>query len=164
MAKSKICTKCGKRKLFSEFHKHHMGKNGLNSFCKECKKVYNQKYRQTEQGKQSRHEADKRYRQTRKIETAERHKEYRRTIIGRLRQCFSGMKRRCIDPKQKCYNRYGGRGIQCLFKSSDEFVDYVINELKVDPRRLQIDRIDNNGHYEKGNIRFVTCKENCNNK
>ena len=41
---------------------------------------------------------------------------------------------------------------------------YVIDELRVDPRGLQIDRIDNDGHYEKGNIRFVTCVENNNNR
>lgn len=43
-------------------------------------------------------------------------------------------------------------------------MNYVVDILKVDPRGFDIDRIDNNGHYEKGNIRFVTHKENCNNR
>ncbi len=42
----------------------------------------------------------------------------------------------------------------------DEFRDYVTGVLGVDPRGLQCDRIDNEGHYERGNIRFVTAKEN----
>ena len=38
------------------------------------------------------------------------------------------------------------------------------DELKVDPRGLEIDRINNDGHYEPGNIRFVTRKENLANR
>ncbi|KKK51461.1 hypothetical protein LCGC14_3114730 [marine sediment metagenome] len=78
------------------------------------------------------------------------------------------MNQRCSDPKAHNYNRYGGRGIKCLFKSLDTFRDYVMNGSGYDTieklKGLQIDRIDNNGHYEKGNIRFVTAKENSNNR
>ena len=91
-------------------------------------------------------------------------REYKSTLIGQLRNCFSKIKQRCENPNATDYERYGGRGIRCNFKSSDEFVDYVVNTLKVDPRGLQIDRINNDGHYELGNIRFVTAKVNANNK
>lgn len=91
-------------------------------------------------------------------------KKYGATINGHLRRTFNSMKRRCNNPNIHNYSRYGGRGIRNKFKSADEFVDYVINELRVDPRGLQIDRIDNNGHYEKGNIRFVTAEVNTNNR
>ena len=37
--KTKICSKCGKRKKLSEFHKDKKGKNGLRSFCKECSRI-----------------------------------------------------------------------------------------------------------------------------
>lgn len=39
-----------------------------------------------------------------------------------------------------------------------------MNELKIDPRGLTIDRIDNSGNYEKGNIQFITHKENNQNR
>lgn len=74
------------------------------------------------------------------------------------------MKQRCTSPAYKNYKNYGGRGIKVCFKSANEFVDYVINILQVDPRGLQVDRIDNNGNYEPGNIRFVTHLENQHNK
>lgn len=81
---------------------------------------------------------------------------YYNTINGHLHHCFNAMKNRCINPKNKSYKNYGGRGIKCLFKSVDDFIDYVVNELHADPRGLTIDRIDNDGHYERGNIQFVT--------
>ena len=91
-------------------------------------------------------------------------REYRKTIKGCLKSRFRNIKERCNNPKRKAYERYGGRGIKCLFNSPDEFINYVINELQIDPRNLQIDRIDNDGHYEPGNIRFVTSKINNNNR
>ncbi len=63
---------------------------------------------------------------------------------------------RCNNPNDVSYKYYGGRGIQCLFESCSEFTNYVINELQVDPRGLQIHRINNNGNYEPGNIKFLT--------
>jgi len=89
---------------------------------------------------------------------------YRQTISGCLRDRYKTMKSRCENPKAINYERYGGRGIKCMFYSADEFVDYVVNTLKVDPRGLQIDRINNDGNYEAGNIRFVTAKVNANNR
>lgn len=164
MAKSKRCIGCGEQKSFVAFDKHPMGKNGLNPRCKKCRSIDAKKYGQTEQGKRTHRKASKKWRRMHKIECIKRNKEYRDTIIGYLRNRFLDMKRRCTDSKQECYKNYGGRGIKCLFKSSDEFVNYVIDVLKVDPRGLTIDRIDNDGNYEKGNIRFVTRIENNRNK
>ncbi len=145
--KTKICSKCKKEKSYSEFCKKSSGKYGLNSCCRKCKNIY-----------------DRKRNQVYKIEENKRCKKYYQTIIGCLHNRFSNMKQRCNDPKIKSYKNYGGRGIKCLFKSFDEFANYVINELKVDPRNLIIDRINNDGHYEKDNIRFVTQAENNRNK
>lgn len=76
-----------------------------------------------------------------------------------LRNTYARIIERCNKTSHPKYRYYGGRGIECRF-TSDEFVDYVVNVLKVDPRGLECDRIDNDGHYEKGNIQFITHKEN----
>lgn len=89
---------------------------------------------------------------------------YQKTPIGRLRQCFKSIKQRCNNLNNSDYKYYGGKGIKCLFKSSDEFVNYIFNILKTNPQGLTIDRIDNNGHYEPGNIRFITQAENNKNR
>ena len=101
---------------------------------------------------------------THKVNKARNSKKYRSTIKGCLNERFHRMKERCVDLRHPRYKDYGGRGICCCFSSVKEFTDYVINELQIDPRGLQIDRINNNGNYEPGNIRFVTAKENCNNR
>lgn len=76
---------------------------------------------------------------------------------------FKSAKSRCNNSKNVSYPNYGGRGIKFLFK--DGFVDFVNYCLEIGWKEgLQIDRIDNNGNYERGNIRFVTHKENQNNK
>ena len=137
------CSRCKEIKSLSEFHKDSHAKNGYCSRCKKC---------------------IKKYRQTHKKERAKYDKDYCHTLIGNLRHRFVFIKQRCNNSKCINYKYYGGRGIKVKFKNADEFVNYVINELQIDPRGLTIDRIDNNGHYEKGNIRFVTAKVNANNK
>jgi hypothetical protein len=74
---------------------------------------------------------------------------------------FSGMKRRCENPNERCYPRYGGAGILCKFRSFEEFFDEVGR--RPSPHH-SIDRIDNTGHYERGNVRWATLHEQSRNK
>lgn len=180
--KSKKCSKCKKLKSVSNFHKHRAKKDGLQSRCKQCEIIYQQsnkrrtyqkKYRQNhkieiteyrqnykiEQAKYS-----KQYQQNHKVETTKRRQAYYKTLRGYLRYIFHSMQQRCNNSKLKQYKNYGDRGIKCLFKNVDEFIDYVINVLQTDPRGLQINRINNDSHYKPGNIRFVTAKVNANNR
>lgn len=39
----KICNKCNKEKLISEFYKHSSTKDGYNTICKDCMKAYERK-------------------------------------------------------------------------------------------------------------------------
>ena len=43
--KTKVCTKCGKEKPLSEFHKRKESKDGYKSRCKECIKEIDHEYR-----------------------------------------------------------------------------------------------------------------------
>ncbi len=92
-----------------------------------------------------------------------RRKEYYATLKGHLGRVFNGMNQRCNNPKIHNYSRYGGRGIQNKFVPPDEFRNYVIDELGItcieQIKGLHIHRIDNDGHYEIGNIKFLTPDE-----
>ena len=141
----KTCCQCNKvyPNAVGFFHKDKQKKGGFRPDCKICR-LNNKKYRYMK----------------RKYA-----KKYYNTIIGHLNSVHYKMIQRCSNNKTHNYNRYGGRGIKCKFKTRLEFIDYVLKELfNVDLDNLQIDRIDNNGDYEPGNIRFVTAKENCNNR
>jgi hypothetical protein len=59
---------------------------------------------------------------------------------------------RCTNPNDPAYINYGGRGIEFRFISFEEF----FAELGECPKYLTLDRIDNDGHYEKGNVRWAT--------
>jgi len=74
------------------------------------------------------------------------------------------MKQRCSNPKNKDYRYYGARGIKIEFEKFNDFYDYIVNTLSIDPHGLTIDRINNNGNYARGNIRFVSQAENNRNR
>lgn len=170
---NRVCTKCGIEypATAEYFYRDKSRKDGLKSHCKRCCAVYQQsekgkavirRYQRTEKGKVTGRAAVKRYQQTEKGRVT--NKRYYNTLKGYLCTVYHHIKQRCTNPKCRSYKDYGGRGIKCFFGSLDGFRNYVMNILQIDPRGLEIDRIDNDGHYEPGNIRFVTCKENNNNK
>lgn len=66
------------------------------------------------------------------------------------------MRERCNNPKVHNYNRYGGRGIKCKIKNWKE----IVNHIGPKPgENWTIDRINTNGHYEIGNIRWATYQQ-----
>lgn len=82
----------------------------------------------------------------------------------RLTNIYYGMRDRCLNPGNRNFHRYGGRGIvicpEWLY-SKDAFIKWSLdngyNAL------LTIDRINNDGNYEPSNCRWITPKENVRN-
>jgi hypothetical protein len=70
---------------------------------------------------------------------------------------YSNAKQRCNNAKNSMYKNYGGRGIVFLFNNFREFWEHIGPR----PEGLSLDRINNNGNYEFGNVMWSTQKEQC---
>lgn len=68
------------------------------------------------------------------------------------------MIRRCHEPQNKDYPRYGGRGITVCDKWRKDFAAFYA-DMGERPDRRQLDRINNNKGYEPGNCRWATDRE-----
>lgn len=83
----------------------------------------------------------------------------------RLYQVWMGMKARCYNENACKYPRYGGRGIVICDEWLNDFMSFynwsMENGYKED---LTIDRINNDGNYEPSNCRWVTLKQQSNNR
>jgi hypothetical protein len=68
---------------------------------------------------------------------------------------WQSMKGRCLDPNNKDFPRWGGRGVtvfQDWIESFEAFYDHVGPR----PKGTSLDRIDNRRGYEPGNVRWAT--------
>lgn len=84
---------------------------------------------------------------------------------NKLLSRFRHMLERCYDPKNKSYYRYGGRGIEVCPEWKEDFSNFEKWALSHGYQEdLAIDRIDNDGNYSPDNCRFVTLKENNQNR
>ena len=72
-----------------------------------------------------------------------------------LQKRLAAAKQRCENPKARNYHLYGGRGIKFNFPSVLSAGIWILKNVENVRQDLEMDRIDNDGNYEKGNIRFV---------
>ena len=69
---------------------------------------------------------------------------------------YESAKRRCNNKYSHNYENYGGRGIKFLFETFNDFY----RELGPKPTiKHTVDRIDNDGNYEPGNVKWATTEE-----
>lgn len=77
---------------------------------------------------------------------------------------WRAMIQRTTNPRNKRYADYGGRGIRVCREWRESFQAFARDVGPGFSSELQLDRIDVNGNYEPGNVRWVTRSENERNK
>jgi hypothetical protein len=78
---------------------------------------------------------------------------------------WMGMRARCNNPNHIHFCHYGGRGISVCSEwatNSKAFIDWALANGYRD--ELQLDRADNDGPYSPENCRWVTRKQNAQNR
>ena len=85
--------------------------------------------------------------------------------IPLLKDRWYAMYSRCNNLSSKLAKHYGLRGIECRFESCEVYVAWVLEHLPHPTYRgVDVDRRDNDGHYEPGNLRLVSRRVNNSNK
>lgn len=98
----------------------------------------------------------------RKLRQRERHRAHYSLYFR-----WKNMMRRCYDKTNRSYPRYGERGVHVVAPLNiwSEYKKHILSlvDNENDIFGNHIDRIDNNGNYEIGNLRVVSVKDNLEN-
>lgn len=74
------------------------------------------------------------------------------------------MIQRCTNPKRAKFAIYGGRGISVCHRWRASFADFLADVGPRPGRGFSLDRIDVNGNYEPGNVRWSSATEQSRNR
>jgi hypothetical protein len=80
---------------------------------------------------------------------------------------WHSMIQRCTNPNKNNYRHYGGRGITVYpgwLKDRKAFERYILETLGPRPEGYSLDRIDNDGGYVPGNLRWASRSDQQRNK
>lgn len=92
-------------------------------------------------------------------------KEHWKHRLSRTKEyrAWLGAKSRCYSPIRKDFKYYGGRGIKMCDQWRDDFEAFLAH-IGPCPYGLTLDRINNDGNYEPGNVHWVTPKQQAANR
>ena len=81
---------------------------------------------------------------------------------SKIHETWTNIKQRCFNPNNKAYKNYGERGITMYTAWIDDFqafYEYVSTLEHYGEEGYTLDRENNDGNYEPGNLRWATKKE-----
>jgi hypothetical protein len=79
-------------------------------------------------------------------------------------KAWSNMIERCYTPSHQDYERYGARSISVCDEWRQSFSAFLAHVGKRPSPLHSLDRINNDGNYIHGNVRWATKKEQANNR
>lgn len=77
---------------------------------------------------------------------------------------WAGMKQRCTNPNKKDWADYGGRGISVCPEWFNDFGRFLADVGFRPSSNHSLERKDNNGNYEPGNVKWATAQEQARNR
>lgn len=92
------------------------------------------------------------------------HGEARRENATAEYRAWVEMRQRCYNSHRRGYKNYGGRGIQVCAEWRHSFSAFLNDVGRRPSADHSLDRINVDGHYEPGNVRWATWLEQCRNR
>ena len=82
----------------------------------------------------------------------------------KLQSAYKNMLDRCYNPEAPGYSHYGGRGIIVCGSWLQDKEQFIKDVGIPEQDNFQLDRINTDGNYEPGNVRWVSAKNNVRNR
>lgn len=100
----------------------------------------------------------------RRRQAATKHGEAANGRCSKEYNTWTGMIKRCEEPRTNSYKDYGGRGISVCLRWRGSFEDFLADMGRKPSFGHSLDRIDADGNYEPSNCRWATSAEQARNR